>query len=116
MLNAAVRSSATSTVRRVGFFIEMPAAVFVGDRRQCNACRVLRPNAMLRMVERDVCQYSDNMSFSSVLAAGHCRQMVRQFLPIFLSSPGFRIGMVIASCHTSGISPVEIGRLKILVR
>ena len=28
-----------------------------GDRRQCCACRVFRPKAMLSRVERDVCQY-----------------------------------------------------------
>ena len=28
-----------------------------GDRRQCSACRVFRPKAMLSRMERDVCQY-----------------------------------------------------------
>ena len=28
-----------------------------GDRRQCSACRVIRPKAMLSRVEMDVCQY-----------------------------------------------------------
>ena len=55
-------------------------------------------------------------SFSSVLAAGHSRLIGRQFLPMLLSLPGFRIGMIIALCHISGICPVEIGKLKMLVR
>ena len=38
------------------------------------------------------------------------------FLPMFLSLPGSRIGMIIALCHISGICPVEIDRLKMLVR
>ena len=45
-----------------------------------------------------------NRSFSSVLAI---RQFERQFLPM-LSLSGFRIGMIIALCHISGICPVEI--------
>ena len=55
-------------------------------------------------------------SFSSVLAAGHSRLVGRQFLPMLLSLPGFRIGMIIALRHISGICPVEIDRLKMLVR
>ena len=55
-------------------------------------------------------------SFSSVLAAGHSRLIGRQFLPMLLSLPGFRIGMIIALCHISGVCPVEIDRLKMLVR
>ena len=55
-------------------------------------------------------------SFSSVLAAGYCRLIGRQFLPMLLSLPGFRIGMTIALCHISGICPVEIDRLKMSVR
>ena len=47
-------------------------------------------------------------SFTSVLAAGHSRLMGRQFLPTLLSLPGFRIGMIVALCHISGICPVEI--------
>ena len=54
-------------------------------------------------------------SFSSILFAGHSRINWRQFLPM-LSLPGFRIGMIIALCHISGICPVEIDRLKMLVR
>ena len=46
--------------------------------------------------------------FSSVLAAGHRRLNWRQFLPMLLSLPGFRIGTIIALCHISGICPVEI--------
>ena len=53
--------------------------------------------------------------FSSVLAAGHSRLIGRQFLPM-LSLPGFTIGMIIALCHISGICPVVIDRLKMLVR
>ena len=52
----------------------------------------------------------------SVLAAGHSRLIGRQFLPMLLSLPGLRIGMIIALCHISGICPVEIDRLKMLVR
>ena len=55
-------------------------------------------------------------SSSSVLAAGHSRLMERQFLPMLSSLPGSRIGMNIALCHISGICPVEIDRLKMLVR
>ena len=55
-------------------------------------------------------------SFSSVLSAGHSRLIRRQFLPMLLSLLGFRIGMIIALCHISGICPVEIDRLKVLVR
>ena len=55
-------------------------------------------------------------SFYSVLAAGHSRIIGRQFLPMLLSLPGFRIGMIIALCHISGICSVEIDRLKMLVR
>ena len=57
-----------------------------------------------------------NRSFSSVLAAGHSSLMGRQFLPMLLSLPGFRIGMIIALCHISGICQVEIDRHKMLVR
>ena len=49
-----------------------------------------------------------SLSFSSVLAAGHRRLMERQFLPMLLSLPCFKIGMIIALCHISGIYPVEI--------
>ena len=86
-----------------------------GDRRQCRACRVFRPKAMLRRVERDVCQYLGSRSYSSVLADGRSRLIVRQFLSM-LSLPSFMIGMIIALCHISGICPVEIDRLKMLVR
>ena len=55
-------------------------------------------------------------SFSSVLAAGHSRLIGRQLLPMLLSLPGSRIGMIIALCHISGFCPVEINRLKMLVR
>ena len=55
-------------------------------------------------------------SSSSVMAAGHSRLIGRQFLPMLLSLPGVRIGMIIALCHISGICPVEIDRLKMLVR
>ena len=57
-----------------------------------------------------------NRSFSSVLAAGHSRLIGRQFLPMLLSLPCFRIEMIIALCHISGICSVEIDRLKMLVR
>ena len=39
-----------------------------------------------------------------------------QFLPMLLSLPGFRIGMIIALCYISGICPVEIDGLKMLVK
>ena len=55
-------------------------------------------------------------SFSSILAAGHSRLMGRQFLPMLLSLPGFRIWIITDLCHISGICPVEIDRLKMLVR
>ena len=55
-------------------------------------------------------------SFSSVMAAGHSGLIGRKFFPMLLSIPGFGIGMIIALCHTSGICPVEIDRLKTLVR
>ena len=53
-------------------------------------------------------------SSSSIFAAGHSRLIGRQFLPKLLSSPVFRIGMIIALCHISGICPVEIDILKIV--
>ena len=34
---------------------------------------------------------------------------------MLLSSPGLRIGMIIALCHISGICPVEIDRLMMLI-
>ena len=55
-------------------------------------------------------------SFSNVMTAGHSRLIGRQFLPILLSLPDFWIGMIIALCHISGICPIEIYILKILVR
>ena len=55
-------------------------------------------------------------SFSSDLAAGHSRLIGRQFLPMSLFLPGFGIGMIIALCYISGICPVVIDRLKMLVR
>ena len=55
-------------------------------------------------------------SFSSIFTAGHSGLNGHQFLPMFLSLPGFRIRMIIALCHISGICPVEIDRLKMLVR
>ena len=55
-------------------------------------------------------------SFSSVLSAGHSRLIGRHFFPMLLSLPGIRIGMIIALCHISGICPVEIDILKMLVR
>ena len=54
--------------------------------------------------------------FSSVVAAVHSRLVGRQFLPMLLSLSGFRIGMIIALCHISCICPVEVDRLKMLVR
>ena len=57
-----------------------------------------------------------SISFSSVVAAGHSRLIGRQFLPMSLSLPGFRIGMIIALCHNTGICPFEIDRLMNLAR
>ena len=54
--------------------------------------------------------------FSSALAAENNRIMGRQFLPMLLSLPGIRIGMIIALCNISDVSPVHIDRLKMLVR
>ena len=54
-------------------------------------------------------------SSSSVLAAGHSRLIGRQFMPMSLPLPGFRVGMIIALCHISGICSVEIDRLKMFV-
>ena len=70
---------------------------------------------MLSRVEKDVCQYFGQQMHFQRFAAGHSRLIGRQFLPM-LSLPGFRIGMIIALCHISGICPVEIDRLKMLVR
>ena len=55
-------------------------------------------------------------SVSSVLADGHSRLIGRQLLPMLLSLPGLRLGMIIALCHNSGICPVKINGLKTLVR
>ena len=55
-------------------------------------------------------------SVSCALAAGHNGLIGSQFLPMLLSLPGCRIGMITALCHISGICPVEIDRLKMLVR
>ena len=71
---------------------------------------------MLNRVELDMCRYFGQQEFFSALADGHCRRMGSQFLPIFLSLPGFTIWMIIALCHILGICSVEIDRLKMLVR
>ena len=55
-------------------------------------------------------------SFSRILVAEHSRLIGHQLLPMLLSVPGFRIGMIIALCHISSICPVEIDRLKMLAR
>ena len=55
---------------------------------------------------------SGSRSYSSAFASGHSRLIG----PMLLSLPGFRIGMIIALCHISGICPVEIDKLKMLVR
>ena len=89
---------------------------FGADRRQCSACRVSRPKAMLSRVERDVCQYVGQQELFSVLAAGHSRLIWRQLLPMLLNMPDFRIWMIIALCHNSGISPVDIDRMKMSAR
>ena len=55
-------------------------------------------------------------SYYSVLAAGRSSIIGSKFLPMLLFLPGFRIGMIIALCHISGICSVEIDRLKMLMR
>ena len=54
-------------------------------------------------------------SSSSDMAAGYSRLIGRQFLPMFQSLSGFRIGMIIALRHISVICPVVIDILKMLV-
>ena len=55
-------------------------------------------------------------SFSSVLFTGRSRLIGRHFLPILSFMPGIMNGMIIALCHIPGICPVDICRLKMLVR
>ena len=55
------------------------------------------------------------MSISSVLAGGHSRLIGHQFLPWLLSLPGYRIGMINALCHITGICPVEIDNVSEIV-
>ena len=55
-------------------------------------------------------------NFSSILAAEHSKLIGRQFLPMLMSVSGTRIGMIIALSNISGICPVEIDRIKMLVR
>ena len=65
----------------------------------------------------NVCQYFRQQDlFQDLLAAGYSRLIGRQFMPMLLSLPGFRIEMIIALCHISGICPIEIDRLKMVVR
>ena len=71
---------------------------------------------MLNWMETVVCQYIGQQGFSRVLAAVNSKHVGRHFLPILSSLPGFRVGMIIALCHISGIFPSEIERLKMLVR
>ena len=52
--------------------------------------------------------HSRLMGCYSRLMGCHSRLMGCQFLPMFSSLPGFRIGMIIALCHISGICPVVI--------
>ena len=47
-------------------------------------------------------------SSSSVLAAEQSKLIGRQFVPMLLSLPGFRIGMTIDMCNNSGICSVDI--------
>ena len=77
---------------------------------------MFRLKAILSRVERDVCEYFGQLEFIQNFVAGHSRLMGRQFLPMMSSLPCFRIGMIIALCHISGIRPVEIDRLQTLVR
>ena len=55
-------------------------------------------------------------SFSSVMDDGHSRLIGSQFLTMLLTLPGFRFGTIIVLCHISGICPVEIDKLMMLVR
>ena len=71
---------------------------------------------MLSRIERDVCQYLGKHELFQRFGRWAHRLIGRQFLPMLLSLPGVRIGMIIALCHISGICPVEIDRLKMLVR
>ena len=71
---------------------------------------------MLSRVERDVGQYFGQQELFQCFGARHRRLIGRQLLQMLLSLPGFRIRMIIALCHISGICPVEIDRLKMLVR
>ena len=87
-----------------------------GDRRQYSACRVIRKKAILVWWNGMCVRIFGSRSSSSALAAEHSKIMGRQFLPMLLLLPGFRIGMIIALCHISGICPVEIDRLKMFVR
>ena len=65
-------------------------------------------------IERDeYCSVSRHFSSEVGSNVGGDR---RQFLPMLLSLPGFKIWMIIALCHTSVIIPVEIDILKMLER
>ena len=55
-------------------------------------------------------------SYSCALAAEQSRLIGHHFLTMLLSFQDFRIGMIIALCHISGICLVESDRLKILLR
>ena len=71
---------------------------------------------MLSRVEWDVCQYFGWQKNFQRFDAGHSRLFGCQFLPMLMSLPGFRIGIIIALCHISGICPDDIDRLKMLAR
>ena len=59
-----------------------------------------------------MCQYFGQQEVISCLAAVHSILIGRQFLPMLSSLQGPRIAL----CHISGVCPVEIDRLKMLVR
>ena len=71
---------------------------------------------MLSRFEIDVCKYFWESEFSRVLAPGHISLIRRKFFPMLSFLDGFVMWMIMDLCHMPGICPVEINRLKILVR
>ena len=60
-----------------------------GDRRQCSACRVFRPKAMLSRVEKDVCHYFGQQEFFQRFGR---RALESNWAPVFADVvvlPGF---------------------------
>ena len=71
---------------------------------------------MLSRVEMDVCQYFGQQEFFQRSSRWAQETNWAPVPADVLTLPGFRIGMIIALCHFSGICQVEIDRLKMLVR